>query len=108
MIQLVVDEFTERRIPIYGSDSEWWDYWLHWSHIYRVEEYNDNTGVTSYVWMRSDRDDFVHATVYWRIGMSRFMDQFVTFSEPKAQPWGSPGYEADAEGNTFLPKFNPN
>ena len=36
-IQLVVDEFTERRIPVFGSQSEWWDYWIHWSHIYRIE-----------------------------------------------------------------------
>lgn len=106
-IQLVVDEFTEKRIPIYGNDSEWYDYWLHWSHIYRVEEYNDNTGITKYTWMRSDRDDWVQATVYWRIGMSRFMDQFVSFSEPNIK-FGSPGYEALADGTAFMPKFNPN
>jgi len=103
-VQLVVDEYTEKRIPIYGNSSEWWDYWIHWSHIYRVEEYNEDTGVTKFVWMRSDRDDWVHATVYWRIGMSRFMDEFVTFAGEKPV-FGSVGYEALPDGTAFMPKF---
>ena len=103
-IQLVVDEFTEKRIPIYGTDSEWWDYWIHWSHVYRVEDYNENTGMTKFTWMRSDRDDWVQATVYWRIGMSRFMDSQASFSDPVSK-WGSIGYEALPDGSAFLPKF---
>lgn len=104
-IQLVVDEFTERRIPIFGSQSEWWDYWLHWSHIYRVEEYNENTGETTFKWMRSDRDDFALATVYWRVGMDRFMDSFSSIVMPK-QEFGSKGIEVLPDGTTlFNPKF---
>ena len=71
MIQLVIDEFTDKRITINGTENDWYDYWLHWSHIYRVKEEN-NLGVMEYKWLRSDRDDWVHATVYWRIGMGRF------------------------------------
>ena len=71
MIQLVIDEFTDKRIKLYGTENDWWDYWLHWSHIYRVKEEN-NLGVMEYRWLRSDRDDWVHATVYWRIGMGKF------------------------------------
>lgn len=72
MIQLVVNEATEKRFALYnGEKSEWHDYWLHWSHIYRIVE-EDTLGVKHYVWLRSDRDDWVHATVYWRIGISRF------------------------------------
>ena len=70
-MQLVIDEFKARRIPIYGTEGEWWNYWLHWSHIYRVAE-EDNLGVLQYKWMRADRDDWVHATIYWRVGISRF------------------------------------
>lgn len=104
-IQLVVDEFTERRIPIFGSEAEWWDYWLHWSHIYRVEEYNDNTGQTTFKWMRSDRDDWALATVYWRIGMDRFMESSATFNDP-ARKVGSTGIEISPDGTTlFSPKF---
>jgi DNA-directed RNA polymerase subunit RPC12/RpoP len=74
MIQLVIDELREKRIRLYnGTESDWYDYWLHWSHIYRVSQ-EDQLGVTRNTWMRSDRDDWVHATVYWRIGVSRFGD----------------------------------
>lgn len=72
-IQLVIDELTDRRIPIYGTETDWYDYWVHWSHIYRVVE-EDSFGRPRYKWQRSDRDDFVHATVYWRAGIDRFME----------------------------------
>jgi hypothetical protein len=72
MIQLLIDEFTDKRIPLSGSETDWYDYWLHWSHIYRIWEENEALRIQEYKWERSDRDDWVHATVYWRIGMSRF------------------------------------
>lgn len=72
MMQLVVDEFSEKRIPLFGSEADWYDYWLHWSHIYRVEE-EDTLGVMRRKWLRNGRDDWVHATIYWRVGMSRFV-----------------------------------
>lgn len=73
MIQLVIDEFSDKRIPLQGNENDWYDYWLHWSHIYRDMEINPETGdLIRYVWKRSDRDDWVHATVYWRVGMDRF------------------------------------
>jgi hypothetical protein len=71
VIQLVIDEFKSKRIPLQGTTADWWDYWLHWSHIYRVEE-EDNLEVPKRRWMRSGRDDWVHATVYWRVGMDKF------------------------------------
>jgi len=72
MIQLVIDELKDRRWLLYrGTVEQWHEYWLHWSHIYRVSEVN-TLGITQYKWMRSDRDDWVHATVYWRIGLDRF------------------------------------
>ena len=72
MIQLVADEFRDKRLKLYrGTRSDWHDYWLHWSHIYRVWE-TDALGVPRYQWLRDGRDDWVHATVYWRIGIDRF------------------------------------
>lgn len=104
-IQLVVDELNERRIPIFGSMSDWWTLWTHFSHIYRVEEYNEDTGQTKFTWMRSDRDDYALATVYWRIGMDRFMEHMVTFAEPKAN-FGLPGIDVLPNNQTYFnPKF---
>ncbi len=72
MIQLTVDELKERRWRLYNGDrQDWYDYWLHWSHIYRTVE-EDSLGRKVWEWHRSDRDDWVHATVYWRIGLGRF------------------------------------
>lgn len=72
MLQLVIDEFREKRLKLYNGDqNQWYDYWLHWSHIYRIVEV-DTLGIDRYVWMRSDRDDWCHATVYYRVGLTRF------------------------------------
>ncbi len=73
MIQLLADEVRIGGLQLFNgaSAAEWHDYALHWSHIYRVWEKN-SLGVDEYVWLRNDRDDWVHATVYWRAGLARF------------------------------------
>ncbi len=71
MIQMVIDEFSDKRIPLQGGKEEWWNYWLHWQNIYRIET-ETALGTKKYQWNRSGRDDWVHATIYWRIGMERF------------------------------------
>lgn len=72
MMQMVIDEFKNKSIALYGKNkNDWYDYWLHWSHIYRVWE-DDLLGVPRYKWLRDGRDDWVHATIYWRIGVDRF------------------------------------
>lgn len=72
LIQMQVDHYRDGRMRLYnGTKSDWYNYWLHWSHIYRTVE-EDSNQIDRYVWHRSDRDDWVHATVYWYIGMSRF------------------------------------
>lgn len=73
MIQLVIDEARDKRFKLYnGTKEDWHDYWLHWSHIYRKVEEDAKMGTPIYTWMRSDRDDWVHATVYWRVGIDKF------------------------------------
>lgn len=71
LIQLVVDEFTEGRIPLQGSENDWYDYWLHWNALTRIKEETDR-GVVRKIWKRNSADHLAHATVYWRIGISRF------------------------------------
>lgn len=70
-MQMVVDEFAEGRIGLYnGTESDWYDYWLHWSHIHRVVEETDLG--KEFVWLRTDRDDWCHATIYWRVGIEKY------------------------------------
>ena len=71
MIQLVIDEFRDKRIPLNGSEDDWYDFALHFTHVYRVNEVNA-LGVEESKWERFDDDHFLHACTYWRIGMSRF------------------------------------
>ena len=70
-IQLVVDEFTEKRIPIQGTENDWLEYWSHWNNLTRMIEENER-GVVRRTWVRSGDDHYAHATVYWRAGMMRF------------------------------------
>lgn len=102
-IQLVIDEFTDRRIPIYGNEVDWHDYWVHWSHIYRVSE-EDNLGQIRNRWHRSDRDDWVHATSYWRAGMDRFMSGSGAIINIQ-ESIGEVGYTTDPTGKHLL--FQP-
>jgi len=74
MIQLVIDEFRDKRIPLNGTEDDWYDVALHFTHIYRTTEENA-LGVPESKWERFDDDHFVHAIVYWRVGMSRFGQQ---------------------------------
>lgn len=107
-IQLVVDEFTEKRIPIYGTEADWHDYWLEWAGMYRTSEEKDNApGTIINVWHKpaSGRCDYPFSTVYWRIGMDRFFEEHSTFHDPNAQSFASNGYESSPNNTTqFLPK----
>lgn len=101
-VELLIGEFTDRRIPIYGTETDWFDYWLHWSHIYRTSKENA-MGRQIYVWQRSDRDDWVMATVFWRAGMDRFFDGGGAIIDIQ-QSIGEVGYTTDPTGkHLFLP-----
>lgn len=74
MIQLVIDEFRDSRIPLNGSQDDWYDLALHFTHVYRVSEVNA-LGVPESKWERFDDDHYLHCVTYWRVGMSRFGSQ---------------------------------
>lgn len=104
VIQLVVDEFTEHRIPLWGKEADWHDFWMHWSRLYRTSEENA-LGVMKYHWEKSSTPcDYPFATVYWRIGMDRFMEQMAEIVMPKGD-FAVQGYEAKPEGRIFVPKM---
>ncbi len=99
-IQLLVDELTDKRLPIAGNETDWYDYWLHWSHIYRTTEEN-RLGVMVNRWQRTDRDDWVHATVYFRAGIDRFMESEGAIIDIQARV-GEAGYTATPDGRFFI------
>lgn len=71
-IQLVVDEFTDKRLPIQGTENDWYDYYLHWNNLTRIKEVSPHEDKIKRIWVRSGDDHWAHATVYWRVGRSRF------------------------------------
>ncbi|MDE2016003.1 MAG: hypothetical protein KGI72_05770, partial [Patescibacteria group bacterium] len=96
-IQLVVDEFSERRIPVNGTEAEWLDFYLEWARMYRTVEKSE-TGPPVYEWHKptSGRADYPFCAVYWRIGMDKFKEdraRFITPS-PAGGKVGSPAIDS--------------
>jgi len=71
IIQLVMDEFKAKSIPLKGNQKDWWEAWTHYANVYRVTE-EDSVGQERFVYQRSGADHLVHAISYWRIGMDKF------------------------------------
>lgn len=73
MIQLVIDEFREKRIPVHGTENDWFEYWLDWNNLSKIKILDPDTNQTKgYKWVRSGRDHKALATVFWRVGMRKF------------------------------------
>ena len=98
MIQLVVDEFTDKRIQVQGTSEEWYDYWLEWNNLTRIKEMDEKTGdVKRKIWVKSGPSDLSFATVYWRVGMMRFAGEGGIIQPETADI--QTGYKADIFGN---------
>lgn len=71
-IQMVVDEFARRLIPLEGGRDDWSEYYSHWDSLYRLTE-DDSLGVPQISWRSSNGiDHWVHASTYWRVGMDKY------------------------------------
>jgi DNA-directed RNA polymerase subunit RPC12/RpoP len=88
MIQLVVDEFRNARIPVHGTEEEWFEYWLDWNSLSKQKVLDPETNeVKQYKWIRNGRDHRALATVFWRVGMRRFAGMgSIVQSTPKPVP----------------------
>lgn len=72
MMQIVIDDFANKKIPLQGTQDDWAEFESHWATLYKVTEVND-LGVPESKWETSNgMDHFCHATLYWRVGMDRF------------------------------------
>lgn len=86
MIQLVIDEFRNKRIPVHGTEADWFEYWTDWNHLSKLKVLDPDTNqVKGYKWVRSGRDHRALATVFWRVGMMRFagMGKITMPADPK-------------------------
>lgn len=105
LIQTVVDEFVEKRMPLYGTEADWYDYINEWIGMYRTMEENA-LGIPKFHWNKpsSGRCDYPFSQVYLRIGLDRFLESSSTFHAPGGETIGSLGLEVSPDGTTFLPK----
>ena len=72
MMQMVVDDFASKKVPLQGTQDDWEEYYSHWATLYRISEV-DTLGVPQFKWETSNgMDHWCHATLYWRVGMDRF------------------------------------
>lgn len=81
LIQLVVDEMNDKRIPLLGDLEKWWGLWTHWQFMYRIVD-EDKVGNLMYVWecdKSAHRNDWALAMCYWRVGIDRFVGNESTF-----------------------------
>lgn len=101
-IQLVVDEFRNKLVPLQGTEQDWYDYWLDWNNLSRTKIVDPVTGqFKTFKWVRSGRDHKALATVYWRVGIDRFIEDSVVFAAPSRNMFGSPGIEASPDDETL-------
>jgi hypothetical protein len=76
-----------------------------WVGMYRTMEENA-LGVPVYKWNKpsSGRCDYPFAQVYWRVGMSRFLEASSTFHEA-GDTLASTGIDVRPNDTAFLPKY---
>ena len=93
MMQMVIDEFADGRVPLQGSSEDWQEYYGHWKTLYRTEE-KDALGNPWFIWETSTGNDhWCHATLLWRVGMDRFAKQHSSIVTPDSKgmfKYGSP------------------
>lgn len=108
MIQTVVDEMKEMRLPFCGKPDDFVEYYSQLKSSYRVME-NNALGVPVMKWDSDGNDHWLHATVYWRTAMSRFGNQndaSIISNEKNNQIAFQPYIEPDGtyKPNIILPK----
>ena len=71
-LQMVIDDFAGKKIPLQGTQDDWQEFESHFATLYKVTEM-DTLGVPVSIWNTSSGlDHFAHACLYWRVGMDKF------------------------------------
>lgn len=73
VIQFVIDHFRDKRIPVHGTENDWYEYWLDWNNLSKMKVLDPDTNqVKGYKFIRNGRDHRAMATVFWMVGMDKF------------------------------------
>jgi hypothetical protein len=68
---MLMDEFRDKRIPLWGDRADWEETWQHLANMYRTTD-EDALGQPRNVWESVKPDHLTFALLYWRIGMDKF------------------------------------
>ncbi len=103
MWQLCVDEIRTRKLPLQGTENDWWEYWLDWKNMSRIKIEDSVSGMFRGIkWVRNGRNHRASATLFWRIGMMRYGTLEQASLIGRNEPIGNMGYESK-DGTTILP-----
>jgi hypothetical protein len=100
MMQMVIDEFADGRIPLQGTRDDWGEFYQHFESLYRLEE-KDAQGNPFFKWETSNgTDHWAHATLYWRVGMSKYGGDKPIITPGRQE---QPGYHVEYGGISYQP-----
>jgi len=104
-LQMVIDDFANKKIPLQGTQDDWEEFESHFATLYKVTEL-DTLGVPQARWETSNgMDHFAHASLYWRVGMDKFRNDGgkIFTGEPNEYRVSSP---IVSDSMPYKPKFD--
>lgn len=104
-LQMVIDDFANKKIPLQGTQDDWKEYESHWATLYKITTV-DTLGVPQFQWETSNgMDHFAHATLYWRVGMDRFRNDGGKIFTGEVSDFPQSTYIRPDETIPYKPKF---
>lgn len=77
LLQMIVDEIKDTRLILNGNKADWLDYANEWSHMIRIWEV-DSLGERVFKWESSGPQNFIKATICFRVGIDKFATALAT------------------------------
>lgn len=107
-MQMVIDDFARKAVPLQGTQDDWEEYQTHFASLYKITTL-DALGVPVAVWESSNGlDHFCHATLYWRVGMDRFKNDGGKIFGGEPSMFQVAKNLASRDTKTFMMPENPN
>ncbi len=72
LIQMVMDELRDERIPLCGKEDDFKEMFNHIDNVYRTVVEDKVTKMDKYVYESTKPDHLLFALLYWRVGMDRY------------------------------------
>lgn len=105
-MQMLIDAFADKRIPLQGTQDDWAEYESHFATLYKITEV-DSLGVPQFIWESSNGlDHFAHASLYWLVGMDRFKNDGGKIFTGETSSFKNSPTISPRDTVSFKPKFD--